>query len=77
VQAAVKCAYKTGTRVTVKSGGHSYGAYGLVGTMVMDMAEFQTVTYDAKTEIATVGTGVRLGNLATKIFQLGQRGWED
>jgi hypothetical protein len=45
--------------------------------MVMDMAEFQTVTYDAKTEIATVGTGVRLGNLATKIFQLGQRGWED
>ncbi|KAF8537005.1 hypothetical protein BDD12DRAFT_746446 [Trichophaea hybrida] len=74
VQEAVKCASKTGTRVTVKSGGHSYGAFGLVGTMVMDMMEFQDVTYDKNTQIASVGTGVRLGNLATKIFQLGQRG---
>ena len=38
------------------------------------MQEFQKVTLDSTTKIASVGAGVRLGNMATKIFQLGQRG---
>jgi hypothetical protein len=40
----------------------------------MDMVEFQEVSYDASSTIATVGSGVRLGNMATKLFQLGERG---
>lgn len=42
--------------------------------MVIDMMEFQNVTLDAATGIASVGAGLRLGNMATKLFQLGQRG---
>ncbi|KAL0630899.1 hypothetical protein Q9L58_010247 [Maublancomyces gigas] len=72
VQAAVRCAYDAGIKVTVRSGGHSYGAYGLYGTMVLDLSEFQDVTLDSS-NIASVGGGVRLGNMATKIFNLGQR----
>ncbi|CCX30517.1 hypothetical protein FPQ18DRAFT_312236 [Pyronema domesticum] len=74
VEEALKCAYSTNTRVSAKSGGHSYSASGLSGNMVMDMVEFQEVSYDASTTIATVGSGVRLGNMATKLFQLGERG---
>ncbi|KAL0632705.1 hypothetical protein Q9L58_008398 [Maublancomyces gigas] len=73
VQAAVKCAYNSGIRVTVKGGGHSYGAYGLVGAMVIDMVEFQAVTLDSTTKIANVGGGARLGNMASQIFNLNQR----
>jgi FAD/FMN-containing dehydrogenase len=43
--------------------------------MIIDMAEFQTITLDTATNIATVGAGVRLGNMAAKLFQLGQRGY--
>lgn len=43
--------------------------------MVIDMMEFQNVTLDAATGIASVGAGLRLGNMATKLFQLGQRGY--
>jgi FAD/FMN-containing dehydrogenase len=42
--------------------------------MILDMMEFQNITLDTNTKIATVGAGVRLGNMATKLFQLGQRG---
>jgi len=73
VQSAVRCASIANVRVSVKSGGHSYGAYGLAGALVIDMVEFQSVTLDRTTQIATVGAGVRLGNLATKLFQLGGR----
>lgn len=75
VRTAVKCANKANVKATVKGGGHSYGAFGLAGTMVIDMMEFQNVTLDAATGIASVGAGLRLGNMATKLFQLGQRGY--
>lgn len=75
VQSAVKCAHANKIRVSVKGGGHSYGAYGLSGTLVLDMAEFQTVNLDQTTKIATVGAGVRLGNMANKLFSLGKRGF--
>ncbi|KAI5818346.1 hypothetical protein BZA77DRAFT_277506 [Pyronema omphalodes] len=74
IQQALKCAYSTNTRVSVKSGGHSYSAAGLSGKMVIDMVEFQEVSFDTSSMIATVGSGVRLGNMATKLFQLGERG---
>lgn len=74
VQAAVKCAYDVSVKVTVRSGGHSYGAYGLAGTMIIDLVEFQDVTLDSS-NIASVGGGVRLGNLATKIYDLNKRAY--
>ena len=70
----MRCAASTGTRTTVKSGGHSYGAYGLAGALVIDLLEFQTVAVDAATKVATVGGGVRLGNMAARIYAQGQRG---
>ncbi|KAI5789793.1 hypothetical protein FPQ18DRAFT_339187 [Pyronema domesticum] len=73
-EVTLKCAYSTNTRVSAKSGGHSYSASGLSGNMVIDMVEFQEVSCDASSTIATVGSGVRLGNMATRLFQLGERG---
>lgn len=75
VQAAVKCAYNSNTKTTVKGGGHSYGAYGLAGSLVIDMVQFQAVTLDTATNVASVGGGARLGNMAKKIFDLGGRAY--
>ena len=74
VKSAMKCASKTNTKVSVKSGGHSYGAYALSGTLVMDLQELQTVSYSPSSKLVTVGGGVRLGNLATKLYAAAQRG---
>ena len=41
---------------------------------MINMVEFQTVAVNAKTQIATVGAGVRLGNMADKLYKQGQRG---
>lgn len=73
VQSAVKCADGAGIKVTVRGGGHSYGAYALAGAMVIDMVEFQEVTLDTDTNIVSVGAGLRLGNLANTLFNLGER----
>lgn len=73
VQAAVKCAYNSNTKVSVKGGGHSYGAYGLAGSVVIDMVSFQQVAVDSGTKVASIGAGVRLGNMASQLFNLGQR----
>lgn len=59
----------------MKGGGHSYGAYGLAGALVINLSQFQDVTLDTTTNIATVGGGARLGNMATKIFNLNKRAY--
>ena len=41
--------------------------------MVIDLEGFQNITLDATTQIAKVGGGVRLGNLALAIYNQGQR----
>lgn len=61
--------------MSVKSGGHSYGAYSLAGAMIIDMVGFQDVTLDSTTQIASVGAGMRLGNMASKLFGLGGRAY--
>lgn len=60
-------------KVSVKGGGHSYGAYGLAGAIIIDMVGFQDITLDSTTQIASVGAGMRLGNMASKLFSLGGR----
>ena len=67
VSTALVCAGNSSLKVQAKSGGHSYASYGLGGqdgSMVIDMESFQNVTVDGSTQIASVGTGVRLGNVA-------------
>lgn len=59
----------------MKGGGHSYGAFALVGAMIIDMVEFQGVEWDSTTDIASVGAGIRLGNMASQLFDLGGRAY--
>ncbi|TGZ78668.1 FAD-binding domain-containing protein [Ascodesmis nigricans] len=73
VKKAMKCAWSTKTQVSVKSGGHSYGAYGLAGTMVLDMSDFQKIAFSNGTDIVIVGAGVRLGNMAKGLYELSGR----
>src|SRR5690554_1087453 len=50
VQSTVNCARNAGVKISVKSGGHSYAAYGLSGYLVVDMIQFQTTTLNRSEE---------------------------
>jgi hypothetical protein len=74
VQDAVVCAAQSSLKVQAKSGGHSYASYssgGKDGAMVVDLQSLQTISLDKSAGIATVGGGVRLGNLADGIWNQG------
>ncbi|KAI5792006.1 hypothetical protein EDC01DRAFT_706804 [Geopyxis carbonaria] len=73
VQACVKCASQTSTKLSVKAGGHSYGAYGLSAALVVNIEALSSVSVSASTGIATVGAGIRLGNLANALYAAGGR----
>jgi len=76
VSSSLKCAKLYGVKVQPRGGGHSYASFGLGGkdgSLVVDMNRFNTVDVDATTYIATVGSGVRLGNMATILYQNGHR----
>ncbi|KAL1865858.1 hypothetical protein Daus18300_006970 [Diaporthe australafricana] len=73
---AIKYARANGLKVQAKGGGHSYAAYssgGQDGSLILHMKSFSTVSLDTKTNIAVLGAGVRLGQLATDLFRQGQR----
>ncbi|KAH3955534.1 hypothetical protein HBI56_018940 [Parastagonospora nodorum] len=75
VQDAVVCAGKSGLKVQAKSGGHSYSSTGLGGkdgSMSINLQSLQTVQLDTSSGIATVGGGVRLGNLADALWNQGK-----
>ncbi|KAL8640633.1 MAG: hypothetical protein Q9228_002472 [Teloschistes exilis] len=75
VSDAVVCAGQNNVKVQARSGGHSYASFGLggqSGSMVIDLENFQTISLDAN-KVATVGGGVRLGNLANGIYNQAQR----
>lgn len=76
VQAAVKCAAKLGVKVNPKSGGHSYASHSLGGEdghFVVDLKFFTETTVDGGSQVATVGPGARLGNVALALFEQGER----
>lgn len=65
--AAIKCAAAAKVSVTSRGGRHSYASFGSGGrngSLVLDMAPLHSMTFDAATGLATVGSGFRLGNLA-------------
>jgi hypothetical protein len=75
VQDAVVCAAQAGLKVQAKSGGHSYASNGLGGkdgAMSINLQSLQTIQLDTSSGIATVGGGVRLGNLADGIWNQGK-----
>ncbi|PVH99130.1 Glucooligosaccharide oxidase [Periconia macrospinosa] len=76
VQDAVACGAKSGIQVTPKSGGHSYGSHGLGGEdghLIVDMRNFANVTVDLATQTAVIGTGGRLGDVATALYSQGKQ----
>jgi hypothetical protein len=75
VQDAVVCAAQSGLKVQAKSGGHSYASFSLGGkdgSMSINLQSLQTIKLDSASGIATVGGGVRLGNLADGIWNQGK-----
>ncbi|KAL9129439.1 MAG: hypothetical protein Q9217_002113 [Psora testacea] len=75
VSNAVVCAGKNNVKLQAKSGGHSYASFssgGQDGSMIIDLESFQHVSVDV-TGVATVGTGVRLGNIALGIYNEAKR----
>ncbi|KID85109.1 FAD-binding, type 2 [Metarhizium guizhouense ARSEF 977] len=76
VAEAVKCAVQSKVHVQAKSGGHSYGNYGLGGqdgSLMIDMANFKNFTMDTTTWQATFGAGYRLGELDHQLHKHGGR----
>lgn len=72
IQSIVACAANASLSVSAKSGGHSYAAYGLEGDVVVNLSNLKNITLNAD-GTAVVQTGNRLGEVATEIFNKGQR----
>lgn len=76
VQDAVACGAANNVQVTAKSGGHSYGSHGLGGEdghLIVDMRNFNSVTVDQGAQTAVIGTGGRLGDVATALYSQGKQ----
>ncbi|KAJ5998167.1 hypothetical protein N7499_005454 [Penicillium canescens] len=76
IAAVVKCASDYDYKVQARSGGHSFGNYGLGGqngAIVVDMKHFSQFSMNKSTFIATLGPGTTLGNLDTELYHAGNR----
>jgi len=72
----VHCASSNSFKVTARSGGHSYAAYGLGGqngNVIVDLRHLTEITLNADNTVVS-GAGNRLGALATGIYNQGKRG---
>ncbi|CUA68151.1 Reticuline oxidase-like protein [Rhizoctonia solani] len=75
VQKYAKCGAANGVAVVGRSGGHSYASYGAGGkdgSLVIDLSKMKSVTVDASGS-AKIQTGNRLGEIAQKLWDNGQR----
>ncbi|KAH7363491.1 FAD binding domain-containing protein [Plectosphaerella cucumerina] len=76
VAAFVKCAAENDVNVQAKSGGHSYGNYGVGGrdgSLVIDLRNFQHFSVDRNTWRATIGAGHKLSDVTDKLHENGGR----
>ncbi|KAB5523148.1 hypothetical protein GE09DRAFT_977020 [Coniochaeta sp. 2T2.1] len=76
ISAIVKCATANKVKIQAKSGGHSYGNYGLGGAdgaISIDMVNFQEFSMDNTTWQATIGAGTLRGDMTTKLHNAGNR----
>ncbi|KAF9038014.1 glucooligosaccharide oxidase [Panaeolus papilionaceus] len=72
VSTIVKISGRYNVTVTARSGGHSYIANGLDGKVVVDLASFKKFSVDPRTKIATLGPGIRLGDLILQLNAVGR-----
>ncbi|WAQ82080.1 hypothetical protein PtA15_2A393 [Puccinia triticina] len=76
VASAVKLGVQEKLRLSARSGGHSYAAYGLSGTdgaLVIDLQRMKQVSVDSSNGEAVIGTGIRLGDIALALNDQGGR----
>ncbi|KAE8320564.1 hypothetical protein BDV39DRAFT_213361 [Aspergillus sergii] len=76
IAAVVKCASEYDYKVQARSGGHSFGNYGLGGTdgaVVVDMKHFNQFSMDDQTYEAVIGPGTTLGDVDTELYNNGKR----
>ncbi|EAQ91735.1 hypothetical protein CHGG_03670 [Chaetomium globosum CBS 148.51] len=76
VSGIIKCAAAHNVKVQARSGGHSYGNYGIGGAdgaLVIDLVNFQQFSMDNSTWQATVGAGTRLGQMSENLHNAGGR----
>lgn len=62
-------------QVVARSGGHSYIANGLGGkngSFVVDMSNFNTISVNTSSNVATIGSGNRLGDVALALNNKGR-----
>ncbi|KAH9470958.1 hypothetical protein Pst134EA_004868 [Puccinia striiformis f. sp. tritici] len=72
---AVKLGVQEQLRLSARSGGHSYAAYGLGGAdgaLVIDLQRIRQISVDSSGE-AVIGPGIRLGDLAIGLNRQGGR----
>ncbi|KAJ6580992.1 hypothetical protein B0H19DRAFT_1017535 [Mycena capillaripes] len=72
----VQCAVASAVKVQPRSGGHSYGNYGIGGedgAVVVDMVNFQQFSMDNTTWQATIGSGTLLADVTTRLHDAGGR----
>jgi FAD/FMN-containing dehydrogenase len=63
VAAGVRLARRNGWKVTVRSGGHSWAVWSLLeDALLIDLASFTGISYDAATGVVTAGPAVRGGS---------------
>jgi FAD/FMN-containing dehydrogenase len=75
IQKSVLCGKKLGVKVSAKSGGHSYGNLGLGGEnghLVVELDRMYNVTL-GENNIAVAQPGIRLGHLATELYNKHRR----
>lgn len=77
VVAALKCAVDRKIKVTAKVGGHSYGSYGVGGTLdgvfVVNLLSFNKTVYNPSTKLFTYGGGSLVGPTLTWLWNNHQR----
>ncbi|KAJ7812680.1 hypothetical protein B0H13DRAFT_1666088 [Mycena leptocephala] len=72
----VQCAVASAVKVQPRSGGHSYGNYGIGGedgAVVVDMVNFQQFSMDNSTWQATIGSGTLLADVTSRLHDAGGR----
>jgi len=75
VSTILTLATKYNHQAVARSGGHSYIANGLGGkdgVVVVDLRNFNKISVDSKTNLASIGTGNRLGNVALSLNDKGR-----
>lgn len=72
VAQVVGCAFHSNLSISARSGGHSYGGYGLAGDVVVDLSKLKQLEVFSD-GTALIQTGNLLGDVATTLWDHGKR----